>query len=162
MKEWYAKQTPRDQKIVMAVAVLVILGLLFALVVHPLRTGLEDRRVSVEAKQNDLDYIRNAGAQIRAAGGAGATGRQTSNKAAYVLLDEAIGQAGLSSAVERVEPAGADRKGARAQFGQVDFDKLILVLGQLEGQYGLTVSRASISRKSGGLVSARITLEVPQ
>lgn len=159
MKEWYLRQTPRDQRIVVALGVLVALVAVYALVIHPLMTGLETRRLSVSAKQETLEYMRDSAAQVRRLRGSGASRSTNSNKAAYVLLDEAIRAAGLSGAADRVEPAGRNKKGARVQFSQVDFDKLIRMLGTLQTRHGLGATIVTVSRKDGGLVSARVTLE---
>ncbi len=168
MKQWYLQQTPRDQRIVIALAVLVLLAMIYVLLIHPLKTGLESRRVSVAAKQETLVWMQQSAAQVqRLRGSVGGTGKP-SNKAAYVLLDEAIRNAGLAQAAERVEPAGKDKKGARAQFSQVDFDKLVRTLSTLQAQHGLSVVSVNIGGSGGngqggnGLVSARVTLEYEQ
>ena len=159
MKEWYLRQTPRDQRIVVALTVLVLAVIFYAVLIHPLVTGLDDRRVRVNAAKEDVQFMLESAAKIKRAGGAGATQARPGNKAAYVLLDEAIRAAGLANAADRVEPAGRDKKGARAHFTQVDFDKLMRMLGTLQSKHGLGVTIANISRKDGGFVSARVTLE---
>ena len=57
---------------------------------------------------------------------------------------------------ERVEPSGAN--GARVQFAEVEFDKLVSVRAELE-QYGLEVTTLTISLKNQGTVSARFNME---
>ena len=158
MKEWYLSQNQRDQRIVIIVAALVVLGAIYALLIYPLSNGLSNRRASVDGKKETLVWMQESVAKVRQFQGSGGT-ITNSNKAAYVLLDEAIRNAGLSGTADRVEPAGQNKTGARVQFSQVEFDKLVRALGSLQAQYGLTVTIASISRKENGLVSARITLE---
>ncbi|MEM7208134.1 MAG: type II secretion system protein GspM [Pseudomonadota bacterium] len=158
MKEWYLRQTPRDQKIVLALAALVVIVMVYALLIHPLATGLGDRRVSVAAKHETLQWMLESAAKVKSQGG-GSSVRKNSNQAAYVLLDQEIRKAGISGAATRVEPAGKDKKGARVQFSEVDFDKLVRVLGSLQAQHGLSVTNANVSRRDGGVVSARVTVE---
>ena len=81
--------------------------------------------------------------------------RKTSDKAPYLLIDQVIREAEMSLP-ERVEPSGAD--GARVQFNEVEFDKLVGVIAELE-LYGLQVSTMTISRKNQGTVSARFNME---
>ena len=81
------------------------------------------------------------------------------DKAPYLLLDEAIKKASISSP-ERVTPDGD--QGARAQFSKVEFNKLLQVLGGLEQTYGLSVKTINLSRKDSGQVSARLSLEAGQ
>ncbi len=160
MKEWYLRQSQRDQQIVIVLASLVLAVSIYALLIQPLTSGLESRRISVAARSELLSWMRESATKLQRARGSGATSSgKRGDKAAYVLLDESIRKAGLSNAADRIEPAGKDKKGARVQFSQVDFDKLVRLLGALQSQYGLGISHANISRKDSGLVSARITLD---
>ena len=156
MKDWYLRQTPRDRVIVIAVGALVAAGLLYALLWHPLQTRLENTRRAIASKGETLEFLQRGAAQLAAAGGAGAAGaRRDTDKAPYLLIDEIIRKAGIPPP-ERVEPAGAN--GARVQFSEVAFDRLVMVLAELE-LYGLEVSNLTLSRKERGTVSARFNME---
>lgn len=154
MKDWYLRQSPRDRAIVIIVSVLTVISLLYALAWYP----LESRKVRIEqalvTKQETLEFISRAGAQLRASSGNTVAGK-TSDKAPYLLIDEVIRQAQMDPP-ERVEPSGAN--GARVQFAEVEFDKLVGVLAELE-LYGLQISTMTISRKNPGTVSARFNME---
>jgi type II secretory pathway component PulM len=154
MKDWYLRQSPRDRVIVIAVALLTLAGLLYALAWHPLQTRKAQTQQALVAKQETLEFVRRAGARLQASAGT-SVARKTSDKAPYLLIDEVIRQAQMDPP-ERVEPSGAN--GARVQFGEVEFDKLVSVLAELE-LYGLQVSTLTISRKSQGTVSARFNME---
>ncbi len=155
MKDWYLRQSPRDRIIVLAVAVLALISLLYALAWYPLQTRKARTEQALISKQETLEFVRRAGAQLRASAGTAAVGNKTSDKAPYLLIDEVIRQAKMDPP-ERVEPSGAN--GARVQFGEVEFDKLVAVLAELE-LYGLEVSTLTISRKNPGTVSARFNME---
>lgn len=154
MKDWYLRQSSRDRMIVIAVAVLTIVSLLYALVWYPLQERQQRTEQALVTKQETLEFVRRAGARLRASGGSQVAGK-TSDKAPYLLIDEVIRQANLDPP-ERVEPSGAN--GARVQFGEVEFDKLVGVLAELE-LYGLQVATLTISRKNQGTVSARFNME---
>ena len=154
MKDWYLRQSPRDRMIVMVVAILAIISLLYALAWYPLQTRKARIEQALISKQETLEFVRRAGAQLRASAGSAVAGK-TSDKAPYLLIDEVIRQAKMEPP-ERVEPSGAN--GARVQFGEVEFDKLVAVLAELE-LYGLKVSTLTISRKNPGTVSARFNME---
>lgn len=156
MKDWYLRQTPRDRLIVLVVGVLVVAGLLYAFVWFPVANKLDVTRRAIETKTETLNFVRDGGARIRAAGGVGgATTSRSSDKAPYLLVDELVRKAGVA-APDRNEPAGQD--GARVQFGEVEFDKLIVVLAELE-TYGLAVTNMTLSRRDPGMVSARFNIE---
>ena len=153
MKDWYLRQTPRDRLIVVAVGALVIVGMLYALVWYPLQTRLTDTRQAIERKTETLEYLQRGAARLAASGGGGET--RQSDKAPYLLIDEIIRKAGVAQP-QRVEPSGAD--GARVQFSEVAFDRLVMVIAELE-LYGLEVSDLTVSRREAGTVSARFTME---
>jgi len=155
MKDWYLRQSPRDRLIVIAVSVLTAAALLFALVWYPLTTRLAQTQQAIAGKQDTLQFIQQAAVQLRGASANAASVRKTSDKAPYLLIDQVIREASMAPP-ERVEPSGAD--GARVQFNEVEFDKLVGVLAELE-LYGLQVSTLTISRKNQGTVSARFNME---
>ena len=153
MKDWYLRQTPRDRLIVLVVGALALAGMLYALLWYPLQTRLERTRQAIETKTELLEFLQEGEARLAAAGGGGET--RQSDKAPYLLIDEIIRKAGVAQP-QRVEPSGAN--GARVQFSEVAFDRLVLVLAELE-LYGLEVSNMTLSRRGEGTVSARFTME---
>lgn len=156
---WFNNLNSREQMIVALTGIVGIAAAAYLFVVEPLTKGIADRRVSVQAQENDLAWMKQQAAIVKTTGKSAGGARRPMEKAPYLLLDEAIRRARIK-APERVEPAG--NQGAKAQFTEVEFDKLIRVLGELEQNYGLAVKTMNITRKSDGLVSARLSLEVDQ
>ncbi len=156
IKSWYTSQTPREQFIVAATAIVGIGAILYLFAIEPLNAGIQSKKSSVAAKQKDLAWMQQ---QKPVASVSGASVRQPLNKAPYLLLDEAIKKAKISTP-ERVTPDGS--QGARAQFSKVEFNKLLQVLGGLEQTYGISVKTINLSRKDIGQVSARLSLETDQ
>ncbi len=157
MKDWFVNQTPREQVIVALLGLVGIGALLYVLAIEPLSTGIASRQASIEAQQRDLQWMRQQAAMVSANPIIASKTKREIDKAPYLLLDEAIRQASIQ-APDRVTPDGS--QGAKAQFSDVDFDKLLRVLGSLEQTYGLTVKTINLSKKNEGLVSARLSLEV--
>jgi len=155
MKDWFLRQSPRDRIIVIVVSALTLIVLLYALVWFPLTSRVEQSRQAVSAKQETVQFIEQAGVQLNSASAASGSQRKTSDKAPYLIIDQVIREASMGLP-ERVEPSGAN--GARVQFNEVEFDKLVGVLAELE-LYGLQVSTMTISRKNQGTVSARFNME---
>ena len=156
IKDWYFKQTPRDQKIVVALAALVTVTIVYTTLIKPLNTGLVERRLSVAEKRDNYAWMQQNASAAKRASGQGST--QRGNRSAYVLFDQAISSHGLAKA-ERLEPGGKNNQGAKATFSEVSFDKLVRALGQLKTQNKLTVTSANINAKNSGYVSARLTVE---
>ncbi len=155
MKDWYLRQSPRDRMIVIAVSALVLVGAVFAFIWYPMSQSRVQAQQAITAKQEDLRFIEQAAVQLRGASTSSSSQRKTSDKAPYLLIDQVIREASMDPP-ERVEPSGAN--GARVQFNEVEFDKLVGVLAELE-QYGLSVTTMTISRKNKGIVSARFNME---
>lgn len=155
MKDWYLRQSPRDRLIVIAVSALVLVGAVFAFVWYPMSQNQIQAQQAITAKQEDLRFIEQAAVQLQGVSTSRSSQRKTSDKAPYLLIDQVIREASMDPP-ERVEPSGAN--GARVQFNEVEFDKLVGVLAELE-QYGLSVTTMTISRKDKGMVSARFNME---
>ena len=155
MKEWYLRQSSRDRIIVIVVGALTLAGLLYALLWYPVKSKSIQARQAIISKQETLQYISQAAGQLQGASATSSSERKTSDKAPYLLIDQVIREASLEPP-ERVEPSGSD--GARVQFNDVEFDKLVEVLAELE-LYGLKISTMTISRKEQGMVSARFNME---
>lgn len=158
MKDWYLRQTPRDRIIVLAVSLLAIVGLFYAFVWFPISSGLDNNRTLINTKRETLQKMEVAKAEISALDGKGGIQvKDIGDKAPYALIDELVRTGDLGKP-DRVEPRGAN--GARVQFSEVEFDKLVVVLAELE-LYGLRVDTLNITRspKVEGMVSARFNME---
>lgn len=160
IKSWYADQTGREQLIVAITALVAISAGLYLFVIEPLVTGIADRTVTVEAQQKNLAWMQQQSAIVKSsAAGPGGTVRQPMPQAPYLLLDGAIREKKIAEP-ERVTPDGS--QGARAQISDVEFDKLLEVLGSLDARYGLAITTMNVSKEKEGLVNARFSLEVDQ
>ncbi len=162
LKSWYANQTGREQFIVAATAIVALGAGLYLFAVEPLMTGIASRSASVQAQQKNLAWMQQQSAIVkRSGGGSGgaATTRVPMPQAPYLLLDGAIKAKNIAEP-ERVTPDGS--QGARAQISDVEFDKLLEVLGGLDAKYGLAITTMNVSKEKEGLVNARFSLEVEQ
>lgn len=155
MKDWYLRQTERDRLIVIALSVLVVLGLLYAVAWYPLQTKLARAESAIENKSETLSFLREGAARLKAAGGQPSE-IKTTNKSTFLLIDE-IGTKYNLGKPDNSSPTAND--GARVNFASVEFDKLVKVLAELE-TYGVSASTINISRKDeAGIVSVRLTME---
>ncbi|OED39180.1 hypothetical protein AB833_16745 [Chromatiales bacterium (ex Bugula neritina AB1)] len=157
MKNWFVNQSAREQIILLVLGFVGGGALLYLFAIEPLAVGIETRKLSVQTQQRDLQWMKQQAALVRSNPATADRTRRPMNKAPYLLLDEAIRQARIKTP-DRVTPDGS--QGAKAQFSDVEFDKLLRVLGGLEQTYGLTVKTINLSKKNEGMVSARLSLEV--
>lgn len=156
MKDWYLAQSPRDRLIVVAVGVIALVSLLYALLWYPLSSRLSSTRQAIASKTETLEFLREGAARLAVNGGASGGGqRLDSEKPPYLLIDEVVRKAGVRQP-DKTEPAGDN--GARVQFSEVEFDKLVTVIAELE-QYGLSITTLTLTKRKPGTVSARFNME---
>ncbi len=156
MKDWFLAKSARDRLILVCLGVLIMAAMIYVLAWHPLANAVERKQQNIGNAKKDLQYMVEGQARIRASGGnVGAGQLLTTDKAPYLLIDDIIRKAGIKLP-ERVEPTGKD--GARVQFSEVEFDKLVAVIAEIE-RYGLNVTTLNVSRKANGIVSARFNME---
>ncbi|MGY8795630.1 MAG: type II secretion system protein GspM, partial [Woeseiales bacterium] len=83
------------------------------------------------------------------------------NQSLVVIIDNSLRQRGLYASLQRSQPTPAGN-GIRVEFESAAFDDLMLWLGDLHRQYGLTVEAGSFSTASSetpGRVNSSVTLE---
>ena len=155
MKAWFLSLSQRERVIVSVGGGLAVVFMLYWGVAKPFADGLESKRSSVVAKQKELQWMQASAQEVRSLKSSN-RGPASSNKAPYLLLDDAIRRAGMP-APSRLEPQGKD--GTIAQFEAVAFDGLLKMLAGLKSRSGLEISDLSVSRREGDLVSATVTLK---
>ncbi len=154
-KDWYLRQSQRDRLIVIVLLILIAVSLLYAVVWRPLISGLDRRREVLVKNQSTISLMLASEAQAKLLRGTSGAGQKETSKPPYLLIDDIVRRRGMKNP-DRVEPIG--RTGARVNFSSVEFDKLMLALGELE-QYGLKISTLNISRKTSGMVGARFRID---
>lgn len=154
---WYARQSPRDQRILQLGAVVVAIIVLLWLVLLPQR-ALDRARTERAGKQELLDYMRQVGPVLAAAGPGEAV--QPIGESFVVFIDRTAREHGLAQALTGSPPAG---NGAyRITLENADFNLLLTWVHQLSSRYGVQVESASIQGSSApGLVTASVQVRPP-
>lgn len=157
LRDWFLKHSPQEQVILTVVGVVLVVGLLYATVIHPLSSGMQERRARVKGLERELASMQKSAAEVRALKQSGGNQSQAaqSNQAPYLLVDSAVRRAKLTA--QRIAPAGGN--GVKVQFSQVEFNALMRVLGTLQTQQGLSITALNADAKAPGTVRARISLE---
>jgi len=127
---------------------------MIVMVWFPLSNSINSQRNAIEAKSNDLAFLKQSEATLKSLG-TGSNDIIASDKTPFQLLDQVTDEV-QSGKPERAEPVG-DKK-VRMNFNNVPFDKLVSVIAKME-RYGVQIDTASLTRKKEtGYVSARITM----
>jgi len=151
---WFQAQSPRDQRVAMIGAVVVLLILIFGIFV-PLDTSVARAHARVQHKESDLAWMRAVTPQLAAAGTAIAA--PTSQRSLIVVIDSSARESGLGSALNTTEPSGPGA--LRVRLDRASFDTLVAWLAKLSQQNGIRVEQGTIDAAGPpGLVNAGILL----
>lgn len=158
MKQWWKELSQREQRIVMAGAVLVFILAVYLFAWEPMLKERASLRASVEKLREDRDWMLEAADKAKRLRGSGAVARQPVTSLLGVI--NATARPVLKGAeLKRVEE---DRDaGVRVWIEAVAFDDMIIWLGDLKRRYGIDVSSISVERMGKpGRVNARLILAV--
>ena len=159
MRAWWQGLQERERRTLAVGGIVVAAMLGWALLWYPLSHARSDLAVRVAHQQDDLAWMRQALGETRNLRAQGAHSRaDRQGKSLLALADVSARGAGLTGALKRVEPAGADS--VRVNLEIADFDALMSWLDSLARDYGVQVTDFSADKvDSPGLVNARVTLE---
>lgn len=157
MKQWFLGLAPRERLVVALGGGIAALTLLYVLVVEPVVHGFAEREERIDHLERDLAWMQEAVAEVEALrADGGDMPEPDDDRAAYLAVDDAFSGADLPRP-EQLRPDGDDA--ATVEFAEVEFDRLMTVLGELETRAGIRVTRARFERLEAGVVAADLTLE---
>lgn len=163
MKAWFAALAPRERAMVIAVAMVVLIGLGYIGLWEPLAGGVSRLEQSVQAQRELKQWMQQAAAdaqRFRASGGAAAqpSAPGEAPRSLLSIVDQTVRDANLGTSVRRIQPEGQTI--VRVVFEQASFDDVMIWLGTLQRGYGVSVADLAVDRQEqAGRVSARITLK---
>lgn len=157
LQTWYAKQNPRDQRILVIGAVVVGVVLLVWLAMLP-QQAVKRAEAELASQQELLDYMRKVGPALTAAGPGADV--QPISESFVVFIDRTAREHGLAQSLTGSPPAG---NGAfRVTMEGADFNLLLTWIHQLSTRYGVRVESANFNDQgSSGKVNATIQLRPP-
>ena len=158
---WWAKQSVRDRRVLLAGATVAALLLGWSFAWYPLARARARAESDVATPRATLAWMQQSRAELAALHARGARGQvDRQGKSLLALADVTARGAGLSAALKRVEPAGP--KSVRVSFETANFDALIGWVDALARDYGVQATDLSADKVEGlGLVNARVVLEEP-
>ena len=159
----------REQRLLQAMAVVLIIGLLYLLVWQPMESA---RKQAIQQKQNaqqQYQWLQQTLANWPQAAAANTQTLSKLNTQARLLgwLQQQVRQAGLGQSLSQLSPISANRDGlagVRLRFDQVPATQLYQLLANIE-KAGLTAEHIEWQRlddqeQSKGLISGRIDYRV--
>ncbi len=158
MREWLESLQPRERWMVFGCAAFVALVVLYLAVLRPLYGGVSHAETRIQEKRQLLADIKSAAAQVRS-GGRAVRVIDTS-QSLVVVVDQTTRKSGLAGVLKRNQPNGEN--GIRVRFDDAPFDQVLSWLGNVQGDYGLSIVSASFDGGAQiGQVTANLVLERP-
>ena len=158
MKEWLANLAPRERRILVGGAVVLVVLLFYVLVWEPLHAGVAQMRTAVAEQRDTLRWMHEAAAEVKslaASGGQGGGG--LGGRSLLAVVDQSARSANLGPALKRVEPEG--QASARVRLEGASFDAMVGWLTGLARSSQVFATSLSIERAdANGQVDARLTL----
>lgn len=158
MKEWLANLAPRERRIMVGGAVVLVLLLFYLIIWQPLHTGVAQMRTSVAEQRDTLRWMREAAAEVKSlatSGGQGSAG--LGGRSLLAVVDQSARSSNLGPALKRVEPEG--QNSVRVRLEGASFDAMVGWLSGLARSSQVFATSLSIERAdANGQVDARVTL----
>jgi general secretion pathway protein M len=159
MRAWWDNLAAREQRLVAAVALVLLLALVFLFVIEP---GLEQRKALTRQLQdmvNEQAWMEAQAPAVRARAQAAPAGSQAASTGGSALgvVDVSARAAGLGSALRRVRP---QESAVEAELEGAPYADLVRWLATLESRHGLRIVTLSIDRGAEpGRVNAQLRIE---
>ena len=158
LRTWYAGLQPREQRVVAMGAVVLGLMILIGGILMPLQSVLSSAVKGIEARREDLAWMRVNAPEVRALG---SQLPADTGEAPVVLVDRVGREAGLASALRGTQPSATG--GVRVQLEAAPFDTMIAWLDTLDRRYGLAIESITVDRTPApGMVNASISFTAPR
>jgi len=149
--------SPRDRRVGLIGAAIVMALLAFSYVLLPLQRAHARLKISVPEKRLALAEMRAQALQISARAPT-VVAKLPISGSLLSFIDAQARQAGLAETLKRLEPVGDDA--VRLTFERVEFERLARFLDQLNQSYGVSLSELSVTADvSPGQVSGQLKLD---
>ena len=157
MKQWWQQLQTREQRLLIAMASLVLIFVLFQGVWQPINQGVVKAEKKLSRTQELHTYVQSNTQKVRAA--------STSNKgnrsggSVSSLINRIAQQHQI--AIARIQPQG--NNGVQVWIDEVPFEQLLRFLTKLTQQQGLSVDNIDIStgNTAGTVKVRRLSLSRP-
>ncbi len=154
---WYARQTARDQRVLVIGGAVVVIGLLLWAAWLP-QSALGKTHTKIDDQQQLLAYMRQVGPTLAAAGPGGDL--QPIGESFVVFVDRTAREHGLGEALTGSPPTGSGSY--RVTFEGADFNLMLTWVHQVSTRYGVRVETASVTGNgTPGKVNASVQLRPP-
>lgn len=158
MKAWFFSLAPRERMMVSAALIAAVAALFYVAVWQPLHTGAAEIEQRIQRQRELAIHVTTLGAEAARLRARSQGNFRSENKSLLAIVNRTSRDAGLGSAIQRIQPAGPDK--AAVTIEAASFNTMVRWLRQLQQKYGVTISALNVVRgENEGRIEARMTLE---
>jgi general secretion pathway protein M len=158
VKDWFQSLAPREQVLISIGGGLLIILLIVVLGIRPVLSKASRGQELISQKQSLLTELSQVAERIGPQNGGAPTANLAGGQSLVVVVDRTTRERGLAANLKRNQPDGDSS--IRLRFENASFDTLMVWLGQLQNQYGLSITSANIDVSAvTGRVNCNLTLE---
>lgn len=163
MREWWVDRNPRDRVALLVGGLLVVLMLLWAVFLQPMRESRAELEARLMLLQEEYQWLADRAPEVaarhRAVDGrsAGGSPRAVDGSSLLGIVDVSARAAGLGAGLQRVRPL---ERAVEVEMEAVVYSELMRWLVALEQGHGVRVANLGLDRtENSGMVNARLRLE---
>ena len=157
IKEWLLSRDPRERKLIIVGAALLILLLLHAMVWSPLVNGYRNQQQQLLKLQKDVAWMRGAALKLRSSQRPNTKSTTNTQGSIPTLIDRSARITKIIGFIKRVEPRGSDK--VQVIIEQANFNHLLTWIDVMRSRFKINVSQINVVRgPKAGLINARIIL----
>ena len=159
MKDWVDKLEHQERMMLAVGGDVLVLFLIYALVLAPIRSGYHALEQGVAEQRDTLAWMQGSAQTIqRLRSSSGTAAQGLGGRSLLAVTDSTARAGGLGDALKRVEPEGSNS--VRVWLDGAPFVVLVRWLGTLSTRHGVDANSVTLERSEvAGRVNARMTLE---
>ena len=157
LNQWYSSLPGRDQKLLIATIIFLLITLFYLMVWEPIHQGRDQQQQKLKSQQDIYSWMQSASKEVTTLKRSG-TRKVSNNQPIALILENSAKVSGLKKHINKIESSG--KSGARVKIDSASFDQLLVWLNRLEKQHGVSITTANIERNiEAGTISARLSFE---
>ncbi len=159
MKTWYNTLAPRERALVLYGGIVAILILLWMLVIDPLMTNHTKLNKVITSQQKTLEKMQSQSIEIKQLQTQNAKPVADTNGNPQQLVERSLQTWRLKTKLERMQSQGSN--GVRLTLKNVNADRFMRFLYELENKYALTIATLVINnnKKEVGFADVRLSIK---
>jgi len=161
IKSWWIHLSHREQRILTAGGVFLILFLLYLIIIQPVNAGLNNQINNIDAQKKLLSWMQKNVPELKSLRKSGDTRQTIPAGGLLSSVEQSLRQSQLSEAVTALEknPDETSQESIQLKFDKVNFDRFMTWLINFWQTYDINISQISMTRTPAAGV-AQISLSL--